>query len=1060
MEQISIRDALDSMRQSASPELIAAADAVYHYLETENVAAIGKLIPFGKEYSFREFAQAAQNPNSPDSEKVLNFLALTMMAGDSEIPVVRDPYYFPNQPKQTPAEDFAANFCEAYFSRYSMSDQEIEVSDQRLLRAIENAGVPPQRVAAFLLVTLAHQLKFGWEDAPEESDYFGCGLNIAYSRFVPPQSIPEWSTIESAVWTMDDHTITRFLQNQTKAPAHCYGVLTHRFGKFHGALATLRPAPLDRFIEKVTPEELVTVDWISVVRATDRYDKFLIKSVESLSDQTALHLLILIDTLRPGSCTTEALEYIFREGLVPDESALCYVRDQQQERLAEYFSKSLASPKELADLTLDTITRSSKALVAYWDKGGKDVSMSLARTAFTPTGTYTEGKASLQGDFFSGILDGDPPASDLREFLAMAEKLIEESPLTSKEKLESRRYFYLAAVSKRPVAFSEELWKLLEDRSKILRDLAVEGLSRLKSGETFDRATELLKSTKADSRSSAAGLLARMGDSSAVGALEEALAAESSEKVRASIHKALEASGEPRAILVKGKGTSQKQLFAEIESQAMRMKLPKSVPDVTELPSLLSMDGNPLSVPVITFLIAKQSKQKAIEASPDILPLLAHIDREKSTPFATAIVKEFLNSEQAASDRWALTLGGLLGDKSIIPLLLPRIQGWCENSRHKLAEYAAQAISLLPGDEPLMVLDSLSNKYRSKYKNIGRACSEAFTAAAISRGITPDELGDMVVPTFGFDEEGVRRFDWDGGGISAELGADFKLTWFDPETEKSWKSLPTSTPDEVKSEVKTITKLIRETVKAQTARLEMSLVRQRRWPVARWQELFENHPILRSFASGLVWGIYDASGSLLRTFRRYPNGILADSSGTMEELPETDTIIGMIHPLELDQAMLDSWRAHMKRMKVKQPFPQLDRPVEFLDPLHGNRREISLTKDRELSAGTFRSRAEKRGWTRGSVVDAGGISSYYKLYPGAGVEVNLPTEDLWIGCDPMDGITLGSATFAKAGTIERGSYIYNEPEPDDPRVLRFDQVPPVVYSETLSDLKAIIATRQ
>jgi hypothetical protein len=42
----------------------------------------------------------------------------------------------------------------------------------------------------------------------------------------------------------------------------------------------------------------------------------------------------------------------------------------------------------------------------------------------------------------------------------------------------------------------------------------------------------------------------------------------------------------------------------------------------------------------------------------------------------------------------------------------------------------------------------------------------------------------------------------------------------------------------------------------------------------------------------------------------------------------------------------------------------------------------------------------------------------------------------------MEEIELEAAYFAKSGTIERGSYIYNEPAPDDPRVLRFDQVPP------------------
>ncbi len=548
-------------------------------------------------------------------------------------------------------------------------------------------------------------------------------------------------------------------------------------------------------------------------------------------------------------------------------------------------------------------------------------------------------------------------------------------------------------------------------------------------------------------------------------------------------------------------------------SRDTKLKMPVTTwlsPEI--LPPLFAKCESCFSINAVTFLLSKQSRHKTIAAALDVEPLLVLIDREKSAPFAAALVEGFLNSEQAASDRWALTLGGLLGDSRIIPPLLSRINDWCENSRCKLAEYAAQAISLLPGNEPLMVLDTLANRYRSKFKNVGKACAEAFNAAAAARGITTDELGDLVVPDFGFDCEGIRRFEWDGGGASAELGADFKLTWFDPETEKSWKALPANAPDEIKTEVKTLTKLLREAVKGQTARLEMTLVRQRRWAVTRWRELFENHALLRSFASNLVWGVYDGSGTLLRTFRRYPNGLLADAAGTLEDLPETDTMIGMVHPLELmgspnegrdrspqrsgewnamenahetsadspmdnpsptirsdrpevgpclspsEPALLDAWRAHLTRFKVKPPFPQIDRPVELLDPLHGNRREIALTKEKKLSAGTFRSRAEKRGWTRGSVVDAGGISSYYKLYPGAGVEVNLPTDGLYIGCDPMDNITLSAAYFVTAGTIERGSYMYNEPAPDDPRVLRFDQVPAVVYSETLSDLKAIIAT--
>lgn len=97
---------------------------------------------------------------------------------------------------------------------------------------------------------------------------------------------------------------------------------------------------------------------------------------------------------------------------------------------------------------------------------------------------------------------------------------------------------------------------------------------------------------------------------------------------------------------------------------------------------------------------------------------------------------------------------------------------------------------------------------------------------------------------------------------------------------------------------------------------------------------------------------------------------------------------------------------------------------------------------------------------RGSVGDAGLISAYFKLFVGAGVEVTMNVEDMWVSQDPMDTISLGTARFCKAGTVERGSYIYDEPANDDPRILNFGQVPPVVYSETVSDLKAIVAKKE
>lgn len=789
--------------------------------------------------------------------------------------------------------------------------------------------------------------------------------------------------------------------------------------------------------------------WRVILENSTAYDELCLKCVEELRTRQAGSAFIILyglNHLRDGAHLQRLIGYAKEPLAALIYLALELLLEHRGEEVIAIMTRAFAdkrSARHVSGIEHPPYARLFAKAVEKWDEGGAD----LLREAFA---RLDRGELSL---VISRIPSLDP------EKHALFRKIFVER-LARVETRDLPDYWSIVTETHAP-AFIGDFEAMLSGKSKVLREMAA-GLFAGKWGADFaPQALDLLGSKKADARLGGAAFFARLGDAAWLPQLAAVAEGETSEAVKDALHEAMKACGKFHEAHSSGATSDPAGIVALACKQAAKLKLPPS-PWLKRdsLPEFFLTNGTAVSHEAVTFMIARQAKHKELGAAPEIVPLLGVIDRSSSTAFANALVEGFLGSGQAASDRWALMLGGSLGDNRIITLLLPRINDWCENSRHKLAEYAAQAISLLPGNEPLMVLDTLSNRYRSKFKNVGKACAEAFNAAAAARGITTDELGDLVVPDFGFDAEGIRRFDWDGGGASAELGADFKLTWFDPETDKSWKTLPAAAPETVKDEVKTLAKLLREAVKGQTARLEMMLVRQRRWPVARWRELFENHPLLRSFASNLVWGVYDGSGKLLRTFRRYANGLLADAGGALEELPEADTVIGLVHPLELEEEVTDAWRVHLTRFKVKPPFPQLDRPVELMDPLHGNRREIPVTKEKQLGAGTFRSRAEKRGWLRGSVVDAGGISSYYKVYPGAGIEVILPTENFWIGCDPMETITLGGAWFVKADSVERGSYTYDEPSPDDPRVLRFDQVPAVVYSETIGDLKAIIATRE
>ena len=132
----------------------------------------------------------------------------------------------------------------------------------------------------------------------------------------------------------------------------------------------------------------------------------------------------------------------------------------------------------------------------------------------------------------------------------------------------------------------------------------------------------------------------------------------------------------------------------------------------------------------------------------------------------------------------------------------PQIRQWADSSRGKMAEYAVEALALLGTDAALLTVDALAIRYRSKNKNVGKAAVEAFVAAADNLGITPDELGDRVVPWLGFEPGQKRIIDCGAKKVEARIGSDLKLQFIDLEKNKPIASLPKTAPKEVLAEFK------------------------------------------------------------------------------------------------------------------------------------------------------------------------------------------------------------------------------------------------------------------
>jgi hypothetical protein len=88
------------------------------------------------------------------------------------------------------------------------------------------------------------------------------------------------------------------------------------------------------------------------------------------------------------------------------------------------------------------------------------------------------------------------------------------------------------------------------------------------------------------------------------------------------------------------------------------------------------------------------------------------------------------------------------------------------------------------------------------------------------------------------------------------------------------------------------------------------------------------------------------------------------------------------------------------------------------------------------------------------VVDGGFISNYYKNFAEEGITAIITQEgDVCVGyLDSIGGI--GNLMFVKYGSVDFGSYTYDEPgHTNDPRLIPFEQISPIIYSEVMADMQ-------
>lgn len=271
-------------------------------------------------------------------------------------------------------------------------------------------------------------------------------------------------------------------------------------------------------------------------------------------------------------------------------------------------------------------------------------------------------------------------------------------------------------------------------------------------------------------------------------------------------------------------------------------------------------------------------------------------------------------------------------------------------------------LSQLAGFEPVAQLSRL--RLKVKYAFALRLIDRALQEAAEKLGMTTEELEEIAVPTYGFDESGVLREVF--GEFTAELrivGTDAtELRWLKADG-KEQKSVPAQVKEGFAEDWKELKRTIQDIEKmlpAQRDRVERLLVQEREWEFDKWLQRYHNHPLIAGLSRRLIWHFSNADQSVLAA---WSDGKFVTQEDQAVDWFSPATRVRLWHPLGSAVATVAAWRNWLDRHQVTQPFKQAHR-------------EIYLLTDAELQTGNYSNRfaahiikqhqfaalARQRGW--------------------------------------------------------------------------------------------------
>lgn len=279
---------------------------------------------------------------------------------------------------------------------------------------------------------------------------------------------------------------------------------------------------------------------------------------------------------------------------------------------------------------------------------------------------------------------------------------------------------------------------------------------------------------------------------------------------------------------------------------------------------------------------------------------------------------------------------------------------------------------------------------------------------AQKRGMTESELrSSAMLPDFGFDTDGVKRFDIGGNAIEARVTDALKIELFDTNAQKVIRSFPKKSNDPAKAEAcakefaefkKQVTTFIKD-FDAQIAKMYMD---GENIGFNTWNKVYREHPVISKLCNLIIWQDSDN-----HTFAVIDNQIVDSSNSTYSP----NGSIKVAHVLDMEPEDIVRWQRLLVDKKQSLLLEQVWEPVrQSKNTVDSSRYSgaVITSKERNL----LKTRLKRRGIN----VSAGEVMREYDHR--AGKYVFDPENDMFFD----DVSTLHYAVDEKSGDLTLGDF--------------------------------------